>query len=516
MRSAFLEDYSGHSLTPDYIKREVFESVLTYHPVPNVAAMRLLHHHYQLLRFTTARNNLFHSHQQLSKECTPRDASPDVLPSTECAPPPICHCSDVFAPNKNCPKSGVVLSPATPYQPTTIYDYQPWVYFDALNIYAGNNIYPSHRLRAKKDIRHELKQILAIAMQKASELYGRQLKFKKLVNGWYRHNPLVGNEYIVDAIFLDGNVKTITKRVNFVRPLATNHITRKDSADSATRINMVVALSWVSQRFKEFMSMYEKVVLKRQENVHLILSVYGRQDLEQVTGVVSGYRSRYPKASLTILEGQGAFSRGKALHNGIVHIPAKEIVFICDVDMKIEPAFFGRCQKNTIQSKRVYYPEFFKLYNMDYVYYKEKRPKEIFLKRSNGHWAYYSFGMLCMYKSDYTLVGGMDTAVQGWGDEDVQFFQKVIRRRLEVLRAPDPSLSHRWHEKYCPRSLKASQYKHCLSSQRENLADRKELAGYIYKVGVNLKGTLEASLADLSSNTNNTIHEEEDRDDYGY
>ena len=117
-----------------------------------------------------------------------------------------------------------------------------------------------------------------------------------------------------------------------------------------------------------------------------------------------------------------------------------------------------------------------------------------------------------MYKSDYTLVGGMDTAVQGWGDEDVQFFQKVIRRRLDVLRAPDPALSHRWHEKQCPKSLTSSQYKHCLSSQRENLADRKELAAYIYKMGVALKGSLAAGNADLSSNA--TAEESEGDDNY--
>ena len=500
----FFEDYTGQPLTTGYFsKRPVFETLLTYHPIPSVTTMYRLHRHYMRMEFTATQDHLYQLQQKLEDDCR---SSPDLI-NSRCSAPSLCPSESKQV---DCPKSGVVKSPPASYQPTTIYDYQPWLYFDSLNIYPDNDIYPSYRLRAKKDLRHELKQMLAVSMQKASEQYGRQLKFKKLVNGWVRHNPFVGNEYIVDAIFLDGGVKTIPKRMNLVRPLATNYITRKDTSDSASLINMIVPISHVGKRFEEFMSMYEGLVLKRHENVHLFLSVYGREDFEHVSKLVRDYHNKFPDAGLTVLEGQGEFSRGKALHNGILHIPSDQIIFICDVDMKIEPPFFDRCRKNTIQSKRVYYPEFFKLYNMDYVYWKEQRPKEIYLKRQNGHWAYYSFGMLCMYKSDYITVGGLDTAVQGWGDEDVQFFQKVIRRRLEVLRAPDPALSHRWHEKHCPHTLKSSQYKHCLSSQQENLADRKELASYIYKVGVALKGSEGAGLADLSSNS--TVEEDADED----
>ncbi len=329
--------------------------------------------------------------------------------------------------------------------------------------------------------------MLGKAVQSASERFGHHLKFKRLLNGWVRHNPFRGSEYIVDCLFTDGYLRTIPKRVSLVRPLAANYITLKDSADTKNTVNFLVPLSNVNERFTEFMSMYETIALKSEEAVRLILSVYGSKDVSFVEGVLDEYRVKYPTAAFTVVPGQGDFSRGKALHLAMTQLHSDELAFLCDVDMSVSEQFINRCRRNTLQGKRVYYPEFFKLYNLDYVYRSGKYPNRVTMKRKHGHWAYYSFGMLCIYKSDYTSVGGMNTNIVGWGEEDVKFFEKVVRKKLEVLRSPDTGLSHRWHEKSCPNSLSKTQFIHCLSSRGENLADRIELASYIYEKGVQLQ-----------------------------
>lgn len=476
--------------------------------------MKLLHRHYKQLQFSSLMEQLRLVEGQLAEACrspsTPSLLSPSSTPpplAADCVPP-ICP-SDT--PGK-CPNAGVVSSLPTPYQPTSIHDYQPWIYFDALTIYRDQYSYPTYRLKAKKNFRQELKLMLAKALQKVSERHGRPLKFKKLVNGWVRHNPFVGNQYIVDCLLQDGGRKYIPKRISLVQPLASNYITVKDNAEPASLVNVVVPLTNVNHRFQEFMEMYERLALAKAEHTKLVLSVYGKEDVLTVTKTVAEYRAKYPHADIRIIEGLGEFSRGKALHNAISHLAPNDLVFVCDVDMHVDHAFLERCRKNTIANKRVYYPEFFKLYNINYVYWNQPHPRSLALKRNHGHWAYYSFGMLCIYKSDYTAVGGMDTNIQGWGDEDVQFFNKVIRRRLEVLRAPDNALSHRWHEKYCSKGLSKNQLKHCLSSQLENLADRKELARYIQQVGVEIKGTVSRAVADLASNAT----AEGDEQEYDY
>jgi hypothetical protein len=509
-RSYFFEDYSEHPLTSDYIsqKQAVFSSLVAYHPVPSLAAMSALHSHYKQLQFESLLDEIHRVQRQLTDMCELPDSpglSPSIAPPTDCAPslcpdhPPLKHSS-----------SGTLTSLPTPYHPTGIYDYQPWVYFDSLTIYPDGDVNPTYRMRAKKNYRQELKQLLARALQKLSERHGRPLKFKKLVNGWVRHNPFLGNEYIVDCVLLDNSRKYITRRINILRPLASNYITRKDNTEASHPLNVVVPLTKVNHRFKEFMEMYEKLALEKPEGVKLILSVFGREDVKAVSKIVSGYQARYPDAHIKVVEGSGEFSRGRAIHHGISHLAPDELIFICDVDMRVEQPFLERCRKNTILNQRVYYPEFFKLYNMNYVYWNQKRPQELSLKRSHGHWAYYSFGMLCIYKADYSGVGGMDTNMQGWGDEDVQFFNKVVRKRLEVMRAPDKALSHRWHEKHCSKNLPRVQYNHCLSSQAENLADRKELARYIQQKGVEIKGSLAGAAADLASNATAGDDEEYD------
>lgn len=492
----------------------MFGSLISYHPVPSLEAMRRLHLHYKQIQFTSLLDKLHLVQKQLVEVCSSSVRTSSLSYSDPSPSPSLTDCVPTVCPGDekrytdSYPNAGVVSSLSSPYLPTTIYDYQPWVYFDSMTLYTGQQADPSYRLKIKKNWRQELQKALTKAVQKTSEHHGRPLKFKRLVNGWVRHSPFLGNEYIIDLLLMDGGRKVFSKRVNLVRPLGTNYITRKDNADSDTFINMVVPLTKVNQRFKEFMVMYEELVLIANERVNLILSVYGEEDVRFVSNVVESYHSKYPSAHMAIVEGKGQFSRSKALHTAITHLESDQLIFVCDVDMKVTPPFLERCRRNTIQGKRVYYPEFFKLYNMDYVYWNQPRPKHVSLKRANGHWAYYSFGMLCIYKSDYLAVGGMDTNIEGWGEEDVQFFSKVIRSRLDVLRAPDKSLSHRWHEKHCAKNLSSKQYKHCLSSQQENLADRKELARYIQEKGVEIKGM--GGVADLASN----VTVEDEQDDY--
>lgn len=50
-----------------------------------------------------------------------------------------------------------------------------------------------------------------------------------------------------------------------------------------------------------------------------------------------------------------------------------------------------------------------------------------------GHWVHYAYGMVCLYKSDYSAVGGFDLSRQGWGGEDVELFTKHAKSSLNVI-----------------------------------------------------------------------------------
>ena len=449
--------------------------------------MLQIHYHYKQIEFKQSTEKAKFAQEDLNVVCKAVASYEKSEISNKDCEVSVCPCQNDGTIQARCPSMGVVTELSSGYQPTTIYDIQAWQYFDDRVIYSDKAVLPSYWLHSQKNTRRELQEMLGKVVQAASEKYGRKLRFKKIVNGWVRHNPLRGSEYIVDCLFIDGFRRVISRRINFVRPLATNYIAQKDSGDPQATVAFVVPVAKVNERFREFITMYENLGLASKENVKLILAVYGMDDISFVNKILEPLRDKYPEASVTVVEGKGEFSRGKALHLGMSRLYPEELAFLCDVDMTVSQSFLEKCRKNTVRGKRVYYPEFFKLYNLDYVYREKKRPSRISMKRMHGHWAYYSYGMLCIYKSDYDTVGGMNTNIVGWGEEDVNFFEKVLRKRLDVLRAPDTSLSHRWHEKNCPKTLSNKQLKHCFSSRGENLADRIELANYIYEKGIQLK-----------------------------
>ena len=447
-------------------------------------AMLEIHYHYKQIEFKQSIEKGKIAQEDLKLVCTTIASHEKSEISDKDCEVSLCSCKNNHTVQARCPS---ITEVSSGYQPTNIYDIQAWQYFDDRVIYSDLTVQPSYWLRSQKNTKCELQEMLGNLVQAASEKYGQTLRLKKIVNGWVRHNPSRGSEYIVDGLFIDGFQRTVTKRINFVRPLATNYITQKDSGDGQATVTFVVPITKVNERFREFITMYyENLGLVSKENVKLILAVYGKDDIAFVNKILEPLRDKYPEASVTVVEGKGEFSRSRALHLGMSKLHPEELAFLCDVDITVSHSFLEKCRKNTVRGKRVYYPEVFKLYNLDYVYHEKKRPSKISLKRTHGHWAYYAYGVLCIYKSDYDAVGGLNTTIVGWGDEDINFFEKVLRKRLDVLRAPDTSLSHRWHEKNCPKTLSVKQLQHCFSSRGEILADRIELANYIFKKGVQL------------------------------
>ena len=246
-------------------------------------------------------------------------------------------------------------------------------------------------------------------------------------------------------------------------------------------VNVIVPLNNVGERFTAFFNDFQRDFLRRRLAVRLILVVYGGQgEYERINSIVTSSR-HWPPSRLTIVQGREGeeFARGRALHLGLSMLGDGDIVFFCDTDMVMTREFMDRCRLNPVQGKRVYYPVFFSYYNMDYAYHGEAKPERPVISRRNGHWVSYSYGMACLFKSDYTTAGGFNLSITGWGGEDTDFFTRVLDAKLEVLKAPDPGLAHRWHPKHCSPSLTPSQYADCLGTRDEVLADKKQLASYI-------------------------------------
>lgn len=475
----FVEDTAGHSKTLSSISTQpVFTDLLTLSPVTSVEQMYSVHYYYTLLKHKEVSHQIQLLNETIQQLC---QQLPKLLQLK--FGDGMCVQESEKPPVKQNSKSMTASIPVS-FRPQNRFEVMKWNYFDALALYEDDNLNPRKPLKAYKYNLLELQKALLEAVKIANRQHPVKIKFKQLINGYVRHNALVGNEYIIDAQFVEvrNPHKHVNKRVSLVRPLANQYTIQFSKANGTEPVHIVVPLYKVNSRFSDFMQMYEQSCLSNEENTHLVLAVFGESDVSLVRSTVATYTDRYPNAHITVLLGQGEFSRAKALDLGLSSLEDNSLAFLCDVDIHIDTSFFARCRRNTIQGKRVYYPEVFKLYNMDYVYRNQAKPKHPSIVRENGHWGHYAFGMVCIYKSDYRLVGGFDVNKMGWGGEDVQLYENVIRARLEVFRTPDVGLIHQWHSKMCTGHISSKQYEQCMMSKAEVLADRRELAQYIYEL----------------------------------
>lgn len=47
---------------------------------------------------------------------------------------------------------------------------------------------------------------------------------------------------------------------------------------------------------------------------------------------------------------------------------------------------------------------------------------------------------MAIYRTDFDAIGGFNLTIQGWGLEDVDLFERIVKEesKLQIFRAPDP------------------------------------------------------------------------------
>lgn len=437
--------------------------------------MRAIHHFTKSREFRRFQRKLKSAQEQANSIC--HTLSTQYLPPyTE----PVIRDCKLQAYN-TCSTRPIITRDMLPYSftPASKPELGLWEFLDSKQHYTIGTTYPVQPI-VGEDL-EELQYVIRKAVNKLNNEEGKEYTFQRVLSGHVKYSGSRGREYILDLILAD-KFSSVHRRVNLLRVAQPEILFLPDSLENKMeeKVSIILPLSHVTERFSEFLLDYEDLYLKTRENTRLVLSVFGKEDLEFVQTRVNSLREKYPEAEFEVVVGKQQFTRARALHLGLSILNNSELAFLCDVDMSIEPGFLNRCRMNTIQGKRIYYPVFFKYYNMNYVYRFRRKPVTYKIQREHGHWAEYSFGMVCVYKSDYVASEGFDTTIVGWGGEDVDLFNKFLKTKIEILKSPDPALSHRYHDKVCSRKLNPLQFSMCISSRNEALADRMQLAEYVF------------------------------------
>ena len=111
-------------------------------------------------------------------------------------------------------------------------------------------------------------------------------------------------------------------------------------------------------------------------------------------------------------------------------------MFFSDVHLVFRKEFVYRCRVNTVKGNQVYMPFIFRQYNRDIAYFNSSKPETSFVyTKSAGRWPTNEYGPLCTYGSDAMAVGGLNTAIEGWGMQDRDSTDRILRHGLSTFRA---------------------------------------------------------------------------------
>lgn len=281
------------------------------------------------------------------------------------------------------------------------------------------------------------------------------------------------------------------------------------------RIHFILPLAGRQEIFKRFMKNYEEIVLKSDEAVTLIVVLYldskNPLDYRNAESLITYYNDQYGKDIRIVQMGTTTFSRGAALTEGLKQCGKEDLVSFIDVDMMFNYITLRRIRINTVKYNQVYFPIVFSEYNPEVVNGRDfnkfldepdvpepvedkiedsdepvrtsfeianlKYTKEI--NDDNGYFRLYGFGILSIYKCDFERVGGFDLNIKGWGMEDVQLFETLIKSNLTVYRIADDSLVHKFHSVDCDKDLEKSQLTMCLGTKASTYGSEKHMTYYM-------------------------------------
>lgn len=301
---------------------------------------------------------------------------------------------------------------------------------------------------------------------------------------------------------------TIASSLNGTAPNAkrnSTHSKSKSMADQST-IVFVLPLAGRYPTFLRFLQNYEEICLKHpktQTELLVVLFQERRSDLILFEDEIKKLRIKYPRATLNYITAMGNFSRGIALNQAThsEHIRMNDIIFFIDVDITFKNISIERIRMNTMKHKQVYLPIVFSQYNPKSS--GDTNPSDDRLNNESGYFRQFGYGICAIYKADilHPAINGFNDDITGWGLEDVKFLEKIVKLhqtpitsilkstlettestqqsmkplRLNIFRAPDPTLVHIYHDIYCDKSLSESQYFMCLGTKANTLGSFKHI-----------------------------------------
>ena len=202
-------------------------------------------------------------------------------------------------------------------------------------------------------------------------------------------------------------------------------------------------------------------------------------------------RSLYPdriEVQLVFFEDGVTFSRSRALNRAFRACEATDIAVVLDVDVYVNSEFYLNCLAFARPGHSMYFPIMFSRYNPKYIeMYADAGAsnfgsmaflgKPTSITPDTGIWREFSLGMVALCVQDAESIGYYDDKIQGWGVEDVEFFERAYEAGFMNWRMYEPNEVHLYHSKDCSGLIADRiRYRMCLSAKLRMEGNQLQLA----------------------------------------
>lgn len=143
-----------------------------------------------------------------------------------------------------------------------------------------------------------------------------------------------------------------------------------------------------------------------------------------------------------------SFSRGQALSLAASLLSPRSLLFFADVDVLISAASLHRIRLNTLLGKQAYFPVVFSEFSPQTVHRhssswnppkRQEDNNHFVYNQRRGYFRHFGYGIVSIFRTDFDAIGHFNLTIKGWGMEDVDLFERVVKfRMLRPFRAPDP------------------------------------------------------------------------------
>ncbi|XP_070168255.1 chondroitin sulfate synthase 1 [Polyergus mexicanus] len=523
MQSILYHNSSGTQAFTGNLKKKEVHRAITLHPVKSPPHMYRLHNYIRGLRIQDLQQERIHLHRDIHTMAQELGVNLETLRNYEIADG--LRLFPVDPNSEDYPGDTDILGvPASlrSFKPTTSDEVIPWDFFSRLE-YSLTDSNPRRRIHS--DIKEGLEDITREVMdsinsysrqrgrvvEERSALYGyrrvnsygadtildlllvyRKYRGRKVTlpvrRHVYLHQHFTGLEIreTVNGVEIQSRQKSDDKSIHGLFHggfLNLNFNSEEEDSVRGKTINFIVPLSGRYEIFQRFLQNYEDICLTSDEKTSLLVVLYqhkSENSFNKTIDLIEQLKYKYRTASIKVLPISGDFSRARALDLGASKLQTDDLMLFIDVDIVFTSSALHRIRLNTLPGQRMYFPIVFSQYDPKVVYGNAGKQDKFTINEISGHWRQYGFGIVSLYKRDYRALGGLDLSIQGWGKEDVEFFEKAIKSDLDVFRAADRHLVHVYHEIECSRELSSLQLSMCIGSKTDTYAGVETLASMIY------------------------------------